>query len=261
MADLTTAVCPSSTRSRSGELVAVASTMTALAVAFAGARLICRRCVVTSSLCLDDWLALAATGSIIASAFLNIYGLAGHGMGQDIWTLSPGEITAVLRYFHAIAWMYFLDTALIKLSVIGFYLRIFPSTAVRRLLWGSFTVTCAWGATFVLVAIFQCRPVEYFLEALGWDASGLLCGCECGGLGGGRDQYRLGSVASGRTAVAVAHTADASEEEDRSFTHVLRRDLVSRPGPVARLVTDTIASPSSVPFDCIRSSASRRPQT
>ncbi|KAI6777552.1 uncharacterized protein J7T54_002334, partial [Emericellopsis cladophorae] len=124
--NITTALCHSSARSRSGQLVVVASTMTGLAVAFATARLVCRQWVVGSSLWLDDWLALGATGTIIASAFINIYGLAGHGLGRDIWTLSAGEITAVLRYFHTIAWLYFLDTALVKLSVIVFYLRIFP---------------------------------------------------------------------------------------------------------------------------------------
>ncbi|KAG9249508.1 uncharacterized protein F5Z01DRAFT_697825 [Emericellopsis atlantica] len=165
--NITTALCHSSARSRSGQLVVVASTMTGLAVAFATARLVCRQWVVGSSLWLDDWLALGATGTIIASAFINIYGLAGHGLGRDIWTLSAGEITAVLRYFHTIAWLYFLDTALVKLSVIVFYLRIFPTVAVQRLLWGTFAVTCIWGATFIFVAVFQCRPIDHFWKH--WD--------------------------------------------------------------------------------------------
>ena len=125
--------------------------------------------VVKLKLWLDDWLILVAMTSMIPSAFINVFGLARHGLGRDIWTLQPGEITKVLMYFHTMAWLYFLDTTLIKLSMISFYLRLFPSPGTKRLLWGTFALTSLWGTSFVLVAIFQCRPIAHFWRK--WDGN------------------------------------------------------------------------------------------
>lgn len=48
-----------------------------------------------------------------------------------------------------------------------FYLRIFPFTAVRHLLWGTVVFDVVYGTTFVLVSVLQCAPVDYFW--LSWD--------------------------------------------------------------------------------------------
>lgn len=116
---------------------------------------------------LDDWFVLIAMVSSIPSAFINGYGLAANGLGRDIWTLKPDAITEVLMYFHVMACLYFLDTTLVKLSMICFYQRIFPSPAAQRLLWGTFALTGVWGALFMLIAVFQCRPIHYFWTR--WD--------------------------------------------------------------------------------------------
>jgi hypothetical protein len=116
---------------------------------------------------LDDWFVLAAMISSIPSAFINVYGLAANGLGRDMWTLEPEAITEVLMYFQVMACMYFLDTTLVKLSMICFYQRIFPSPGTQRLLWGTFTLTSAWGALFILLAVFQCRPIQFFWTQ--WD--------------------------------------------------------------------------------------------
>ena len=89
-----------------------------------------------------------------------------------------------------------------------------------------------------------CIPVpthRSLLEALGWDASGLLCGCECCGLGQRCDEHCPRSIASGGAALAAAHSAAPSEEKDWGRPDVLRWDLMSRPCSLGRLVADTIA--------------------
>jgi hypothetical protein len=127
-----------------------------------------RKVVVTRlAITLDDWLALAAIVVMIPSAFLIDYGLARNGLGMHVWTLKPDKISRVLRHFHTVAWMYFLGTTLVKLALISFYLQIFPTRTTRQVLWGTFGFTAVWGTSFVLVAIFQCRPIEYFWT--GWD--------------------------------------------------------------------------------------------
>lgn len=159
--------CDVPVRDRSRRLVIMSCSLASIAAALVIARFLCKLSVVGLRLGLDDWFVLAAMVSVIPSAFINVYGLARHGLGRDMWTLSPGQITTALMYFHIMAWLYFLDATLVKLSMTCFYLRIFPAPAVQRLLWCTFTFTALWGTSFVLVAVFQCRPIHYFWTR--WD--------------------------------------------------------------------------------------------
>lgn len=54
-----------------------------------------------------------------------------------------------------------------KLSLLLFYLRIFPSQLMRRLLWGTIIFDVMFGAAFVVTAITQCIPTSYFWTM--WD--------------------------------------------------------------------------------------------
>ncbi|RSM10843.1 hypothetical protein CEP52_003302 [Fusarium oligoseptatum] len=68
---------------------------------------------------------------------------------RDIWTLTPTEITNFGYYFHVMAILYFAQVTLLKLSLLFFYLRIFPTVGVRRTLWAT------------------CQPISYFWKK--WD--------------------------------------------------------------------------------------------
>lgn len=116
---------------------------------------------------MDDWFVLATMIAAIPSAIITVHGMTSNGMGRDIWTLTPTQITKVLRYFYIMAWLYFTQVTLLKLTIISFYMRIFPAKPVRRVLWGTFIFTVLWGTAFVLTAIFQCRPIHYFWTK--WD--------------------------------------------------------------------------------------------
>jgi hypothetical protein len=115
----------------------------------------------------DDWSVLLTLLSAVPSAVLTVFGTVKHGLGQDIWTLSPDEITKMLRYFYSMAILYFTQVALLKLTLVFFYIRVFPSAKVQRLLWGTIVFVCLWGLAFVIIAIFQCRPINYFWTK--WD--------------------------------------------------------------------------------------------
>jgi hypothetical protein len=116
---------------------------------------------------MDDWAVLATLISAIPSAIVTVYGTVAHGLGQDIWTLTPTEITKMLKFFYVMASLYFTEVALLKLTLIFFYIRVFPAKPVQRLLWGTVAFVVAWGFAFVVVAIFQCRPIHYFWTK--WD--------------------------------------------------------------------------------------------
>lgn len=116
---------------------------------------------------LEDWFILASAFATAPAIFINIFGTTANGLGRDIWTLSPANITDTIKYFWVGIVLYFLETTLTKLSMIGFYIGIFPSTTVRRTLWVTFGLTSAWGFAFVIGAIFQCRPISLFWTQ--WD--------------------------------------------------------------------------------------------
>jgi hypothetical protein len=54
-----------------------------------------------------------------------------------------------------------------KLSILFFYLRIFPGDILRRVTWGLIIVCALTAITFVLVDSLQCSPVEHYWKQ--WD--------------------------------------------------------------------------------------------
>jgi glucan phosphoethanolaminetransferase (alkaline phosphatase superfamily) len=93
---------------------------------------------------------------------INSYGLIPNGMGRDIWTVKPEQITNFGRNFFFMAILYFTLQTVLKLAMIFFYLRIFPTRGVRRALWATVIVNCLFGVVYILIAIFQCKPISYF---------------------------------------------------------------------------------------------------
>ncbi|EQB55670.1 CFEM domain-containing protein [Colletotrichum gloeosporioides Cg-14] len=103
----------------------------------------------------DDLMILITFGFLIAFVPLNAN--AGRsGAGQDMWTLTN---------FYVIQTLYYSTIAFLKASILFMYLRIFPGERFRRTLWGTQALNLAIGVTFVLLGIFQCRPIH-----LAWTA-------------------------------------------------------------------------------------------
>lgn len=109
----------------------------------------------------DDWAILAAMIVALPSAILNVVGLNANGLGRDIWTLTPAMITKFAMSFYIVSILYFAALPLLKLSLLFFYIRIFPARNIRNLLWGTVVFNCLFGVAFVLTAIFQCTPISY----------------------------------------------------------------------------------------------------
>jgi len=122
---------------------------------------------VVRSMAADDYAFIGLAISAAPSVCFTHYGTAPNGIGRDIWTLTPQQITDFLFYFYIETIFYFTSLTLIKLCLLLFYLRIFPSDTVRRLLWCTLVFTALYGVTFFFLAIFQCTPVRFFW--LHWD--------------------------------------------------------------------------------------------
>ncbi len=123
--------------------------------------------IIKVPIALDDWFILITTVVGVPSSVINVHGTTANGLGRDIWTLPYDMVTNFGLFFYVSEVIYFTDLALLKLSLLFFYLRIFPTAGVRRLLWGTVAFTCTFGTVFVVLAIFQCRPISYYWSK--WD--------------------------------------------------------------------------------------------
>ncbi|GAB7328597.1 hypothetical protein MBLNU13_g00542t2 [Cladosporium sp. NU13] len=68
---------------------------------------------------------------IIPATFFIIF-MAKNGMGRDIWTVKPDDITLMLKHFYVTAFMYQATISMTKISIILLYLRIFPKEIAPR---------------------------------------------------------------------------------------------------------------------------------
>lgn len=161
-------LCGAPNRDRSSELFHALVACVTLATVFVALRFFYKIIMEKGkTLGKDDWLTLATLATGAPVALVHMYGTLANGLGRDIWTLEAREITNFGYFFYHSCWAYFIASALLKLSVICFYMRIFPVVGVQRLLWATFAFTALYGAGFALTALFQCTPVRHFW--IKWD--------------------------------------------------------------------------------------------
>ncbi|KAM3550434.1 hypothetical protein ARSEF4850_008348 [Beauveria asiatica] len=115
----------------------------------------------------DDKIILLTVVLRISGTVLNVKGLADHGLGKDVWTMSVGELSTFVMWLYIMEVLYLAELSLLKLSLSAFYLCVFPGIAIRRLLWGVCITNVLFGLVFVTVAIFQCSPIHYWWTQYG----------------------------------------------------------------------------------------------
>ncbi|KAI0009042.1 hypothetical protein F4779DRAFT_584288 [Xylariaceae sp. FL0662B] len=115
----------------------------------------------SSTLGLDDLFVFLTLVNITPAAIINAVLLTANGIGKDIWTLTPDQITSFGIGFYIITILYFSEVYVLKLALLFFYLRIFPGHTIRRLLWGTVAFDVLFGISFIFTAIFQCQPINY----------------------------------------------------------------------------------------------------
>jgi hypothetical protein len=120
-----------------------------------------------SSLWFDDLFIVITLFSGIPGSVLNVHGLTANGLGKDIWTVKFKQITDFIYVFYIMEILYFAQVSLVKLSILLFYLRIFPGTGVRRPIWLTIGFDAMFGTILFFLAIFQCRPISFYWKR--WD--------------------------------------------------------------------------------------------
>ncbi|ORX92397.1 hypothetical protein BCR34DRAFT_258352 [Clohesyomyces aquaticus] len=166
--NITMTTCGAPVRDKSGPYITVSITLGVISAASVLVRLVYKTVLTMGELGLDDCFVAIALLDGIPSTIINVRGMAANGLGKDIWTLSFPTITRFIRWFYVLEVLYFSQVSLLKMSMLFFYLRIFPAKPIRRLIWGTVVFNALFGLSFVLIAIFQCQPISYYWNS--WDA-------------------------------------------------------------------------------------------
>lgn len=110
---------------------------------------------------LDDWFILATGVCAAAGAAISVQGTGANGLGRDVWTLPFETVYSFGYWFYMIAFTYFLELTLLKMSILFFYMRIFPEPRIRKVLWATQALNVMFGIAYVFGSIFQCTPISY----------------------------------------------------------------------------------------------------
>ncbi|KAF1929736.1 uncharacterized protein M421DRAFT_128424 [Didymella exigua CBS 183.55] len=137
-----------------------------MAVLFYLLRVIARLPIFRGNWGLDDWVMTAAMILIIPETIcaylLNILGL-----GTDMWLVPFDNITKILQIFYYTELLYLAAVALTKISILLFYLRIFPQPGLRKVIWFTIVLCVVYIIAFVTATALQCIPIRFAWER--WD--------------------------------------------------------------------------------------------
>ena len=98
----------------------------------------------------------------VTTVVINTYGVAANGLGQDVWTVPFHELYRFGMYFYISTIFYYIDLGLGKITMLMFFLRIFPAAGVRRLLIGTGVFCAGWSLLCAFLTVFECTPVSYY---------------------------------------------------------------------------------------------------
>lgn len=134
-------------------------TITAIIVVI---RIAYQRFASSAELGLDDWFIVITLAVGLSATIINSLAFVPNGIGRDVWTLPFATLTAFTRWFYVMEMLYFAQIALLKTSILFFYLRIFGHTGIKWFILGTLVFNALYGVIFVLVSAFQCRPISYY---------------------------------------------------------------------------------------------------
>ncbi|CAN9087251.1 unnamed protein product [Alternaria alternata] len=86
--------------------------------------------------------------------------LVENGLGRDIWTLKDYQITNVLYYYFLGEIFYVTGLGISKISILFFYLRVFPAKSFRVLTYSVMAVCALYTVAFFVATLIQCRPIS-----------------------------------------------------------------------------------------------------
>ena len=128
-------------------------------------RVLCRALKLSSWVWDDLLITMAFAGSVAMIVGRVLQGNL--GMGRDIWTLTPDEITQFIKVFYVFGVIYAFTLGLIRMSICFLYLRLFPDEKVRRLVWATQIFNALVIVLSFIIYLLHCRPLSYYWTR--WD--------------------------------------------------------------------------------------------
>ena len=160
--NITESTCGAPIRNKGHQYNIVSITLGVISATVLLLRLGYKLFIARATLGFDDWFILATVLTGVPTTIITSLGSIPNGLGRDIWTLEPQQITDFIHYFYFMSWLYYLDLAMLKMSLLFFYLKIFPGKGIRRVLWCTAGFNAVWGVLFALLSVLECQPISYF---------------------------------------------------------------------------------------------------
>ncbi|KAF9876657.1 hypothetical protein CkaCkLH20_06065 [Colletotrichum karsti] len=116
---------------------------------------------------LDDWLALASLFINHAFCATTVEATVNGGLGRSIVVVmaeDPAQLITFLKCVVIAEFCYGFSSPLIKLSLLAFYWRVFPTSFMQK---GIYTLSAAclgWMIAIFITNCLQCRPLSYTWE-------------------------------------------------------------------------------------------------
>ncbi|KAL3457329.1 hypothetical protein BJX64DRAFT_293204 [Aspergillus heterothallicus] len=82
------------------------------------------------------------------------------GMGKDVWTLTPDQITNAAKYTWVTQVAYIPAIILTKVAIVCFFMQVFPGPKFRMLCYGTIVWCFLFMISTTITAILACVPVE-----------------------------------------------------------------------------------------------------
>ncbi|KAH7068441.1 hypothetical protein BKA63DRAFT_521757 [Paraphoma chrysanthemicola] len=165
--NVTATACHAPIRSRQHEIRVSNIVLTLTAYICVVIRLVYKAVYSVDEFSWDDYTITATVITGLPAVVIIDRGLLPNGLGVDIWTVPFDHITKFVLYMYIIVILYYLLITLIKLTLLFFFLRIFPTPVMRRLLWATIIFNVLWGFAFVLASALECQPVSSYW--MSWD--------------------------------------------------------------------------------------------
>ncbi|KAH6949724.1 hypothetical protein BKA56DRAFT_565174 [Ilyonectria sp. MPI-CAGE-AT-0026] len=162
----TSNACNAPFRDKHQQFNILTATLTIIASIIVGLRLI-ERLQCGLGLYADDYLIIFSLLVDIANSVVCVFGLSPNGLGKDAWTVTSDQITTFLRFLYVGSLLYATTVFSVKICILLFYLRIFPGTTIRRLIWATLVVNTLCLVIFNIVTLTECRPISYAWQH--WD--------------------------------------------------------------------------------------------
>lgn len=157
--NITATQCHQPVRNKGNFVSVTAYALGALSLLAYGLRIASRFSQSLNSFGWDDLfitLAVAADIPLIVIAPLSVHA----GLGRDTWAVPFQDITHMLYLYGWDEVIYFFIIPTTKISILCFYLRIFPQRPFRTAVFIVIGLNVGYFVTFFFTTIFQCRPVH-----------------------------------------------------------------------------------------------------